>query len=402
MGDQDPVTQLYRYQAARSDGAIVRGLLEASSGGEATASLVERGLHPLHVDVAEPDGERRSAASRGELAIVFRSIAALAEAGVPLERAIAASEAVTRGALRECLFEARASLRAGRSFAQALEEARGVVPPLVIGMLRAGERGSQLGRALNQVAHHLDQEAELVGRVRQALAYPLLLLVAGGASILLIGTVVVPKFAALLEDLGQQLPASTRLLLVGSSFLKGHAVLLLLGLVAIGSLVVNWTRRPAGRLWWDQMLLGIPMVGPVRLALATARVSRALSGMLHAGMPLLPTLDAARDAAGDRAVAERLKRVRERVAEGQALAPALEREGALSASAIQLMAVGEGSGQMAAMAARAGDLSAAEAERGLRTLVALLEPSLVVLFGGLVAFVAAALLQAVYSIRPGA
>jgi len=123
--------------------------------------------------------------------------------------------------------------------------------------------------------------------------------------------------------------------------------------------------------------------------------------MLQAGMPLLQAMDAARDAAGDRAVADRLGRARTRVAEGQALAPALEREEALSPGALQLVAVGEASGQLAAMTTRAGDLAAQEAERGLRTLVGLLEPGLVVFFGGLVAFVAAALLQAVYSIRPG-
>src|SRR3954470_8387178 len=135
------MTQLYRYQAARADGGIVRGLLEASSGGEATAGLVERGLYPWRIDIAEVGADRRSAASRRELAIAFRSIAALAGSGVPLERAVGASEAVTRGALRECLVQARGHLRAGRSLAQALEGARGVVPPLVTGMLRAGERG---------------------------------------------------------------------------------------------------------------------------------------------------------------------------------------------------------------------------------------------------------------------
>jgi type II secretory pathway component PulF len=123
--------------------------------------------------------------------------------------------------------------------------------------------------------------------------------------------------------------------------------------------------------------------------------------MLHAGMPLLSALEAARHAAGDRAVAERLSQVGKRVAEGQPLAVALEREAALSASSQQLVGVGEASGQLATMTSRAGDLAALEAERGLQTLVTLIEPGLVVFFGGLVAFVAAALLQAVYSIRPG-
>src|SRR5206468_6855279 len=159
-------------------------------------------------------------ASRRDLAIVFQSIAALVSAGVPLERAVSSSEALARGALRDTLAAARARLHEGESFAQALGAARSVVPGIVLGMLRAGERGSQLSRALEQVATHLEQEAELVARVRQALAYPLLFAVVGVASVLVIGAVIVPRFAELLGDLGQDLPPATRLLLVGSAFLS--------------------------------------------------------------------------------------------------------------------------------------------------------------------------------------
>jgi type II secretory pathway component PulF len=163
---------------------------------------------------------------------------------------------------------------------------------------------------------------------------------------------------------------------------------------------VAWVRTPGGRLLVARSLLAVPLIGSLRQALATARWGRALSGMLEAGMPLLPALAAARDAAGDPAVGERLDRVHSRVAEGQELTASLEREEALAPSAMRLVAVGESSGALARMADRAGDLAAAEADRTLAALVTLLEPALVVVFGGLVAFVAAALLQAVYSLKP--
>jgi len=268
-------------------------------------------------------------------------------------------------------------------------------------MIRAGERGSQLGIALNQVATLLEQEADLVERVRQALLYPLLLAVVGTASVLVIGTVVVPRFAEVLRDIGQQLPLATRMLLAGSSFIS-HFWILLIGLTAVFAWAgVEWVRRPAGRRRLDEALLSLPAVGRVRLALATARVTSALGGMLRAGIPLLAALDAAGDAAGDVAVAARLKRARERVSQGAPIAASLEREGAISTSALQLVAVGESSGRLGEMTLRAGNLAAQEAERGLRTVVTILEPTLIVAFGIVVAFVAAALLQAVYSLRPG-
>ncbi len=389
----------YSYRAARQDGAIVTGAIEADSYGQASATLASRGLFPIAV--AEAAEAHRAAASRRDLAIVFRGIAALVSSGVPLERAVAASEPLASGPLRQTLATARERLREGASFANALAMGRGVVPGLVIGMVRAGERGSQLGTALDQVAAHLEQEADLVGRVRQALTYPLFLAVAGVASVLVITTVVVPRFAAILGDLGQQLPPATRVLLGTSQFLSRFWIPLLLVTVAATWSAIEWVRRPAGRKRLEEALLRIPFIGSVRRALATARVMRALGGMLRAGMPLLPALDAAREAAGDLAIAERLARSRERVMQGAPLALALEREAALTPSALQLMMVGESSGRVAEMALGAGNLAAQEAERGLRALVTALEPALIVAFGGLVAFTAAALLQAVYSLRPG-
>ena len=392
---------VYRYRAARPDGALVQGTLDAASADQAGTAVTELGLFPLALVPAAAGDTEKPAASRRDLAIVFRSIAALVSAGVPLERAVAASEPLARGALRETLGATRSRLREGQGFAQALSAGRGAVPGVVLGMIRAGERGSQLGPALEQVATHLEQDAELVARVRQALAYPLLLAVVGTVSVLVIGTVIVPRFAELLGDLGQDLPVATRLLIGGSALLSHFwFVLIPLGLAG-GWAGREALKRPASRHWIDRTLLSIPGLGGVRLALATSRVARALGGMLGAGMPLLPALDAAREAAGDEAVADRLSHARERVAQGAPLAAALEREAVLAPSALQLVAVGEASGRLGDMALRAGDLAAQEAERGLKTLVTLLEPALIVTFGGLVAFVAAALLQAVYAIRPG-
>ena len=389
----------YSYRAARQDGAIVTGAIEAESHGQAAATLANRGLYTIALTSAGED--RRRAASRRDLAIVFRGIAALVSAGVPLERAIAASEPLAREPLRTTLSSARQRLREGAGLANALSIGRGVVPAVVLAMIRGGERGSQLGAALDQVAVHLEQEADLVARVRQALTYPLVLAIAGVASVIVITTVVVPRFAAILADAGQQLPIATRLLL-GASQLLAHFWIPLVAIIAVVIwTAIEWLRRPAGRKRLEETLLRLPFIGAVRQALATARVMRALGGMLRTGMPLLPALEAAREAAGDLAVSERLARARERVIQGAALAPALEREGAISPSALQLMIVGESSGRVAEMALNAGNLAAQEAERGLRTLVTALEPALVIAFGGLVAFTAAALLQAVYSLRPG-
>lgn len=391
----------YRYRAARADGAVVNGMLDAPSVVGASALLAEWGLYPLTLRDLPPGRTTRTVAPRRDLAVVFRSIAALVNAGVPLERALAASAGVARGPVRETLEIARAGLREGRGLSAAFAASPGVVPGVVLGMLRAGERGSQLARALTHVADHLEQEAELVARLRQALAYPIVLAVAGTLSVLVIGTVVIPRFAALLNDFGQQLPLATRVLLTVSGGLAHDWPLLLVPAAGAVGAAVAAMRHPPTRARLDAGLLDLPLIGSLRLALGTARMTRALGGMLQAGMPLPPALEAAREAVGDSALAARLTRVRERVLQGEALTAALESERAVAPSALQLLAVGETSGRLADMATRAGDLAAQEAERALKTALTLLEPALIVAFGALVAFVAAALLQAVYSLRPG-
>lgn len=346
----------------------------------------------------EPPGARNAAPSR-DLAVLFQSLASLVAAGLTIERALAASEGLVHGPLRDLIVDARRELREGRTLAQALGAEAGLVPGVVLGMIRAGEHGSQLGAALEEVAEHLEREAELASHIRHALAYPMLLGVAGTVTVVVLVTTVIPRFAELLAGMGAELPAATRLLLGASGVVSRFGLLIVLALAGAGALFWDWRRRPAGTLAWEEFLLDLPLVGSIRLALASSRVGRAVGGMLRSGLPLLKALEYAREAAGNAAVAERLDRAREEVSQGAALTPALVRARAMSTSALQLVGVGEAGGELATMMSRAGALAGQEAERGLKTFVGMLEPALIVAFGGLVAFVAAALLQAVYAIR---
>jgi type II secretory pathway component PulF len=400
VGSIAAVTVAFRYRAAREDGKVVGGVVESPTPTEAMRRLSDRGLHPLSLEPAPPEERRVSAVSRRELSTVFQGLASLVGAGVPVLRAVEAVRPSAGPKLRAGLDTVGMQLREGRSLAEGLAALGGLVPGVVIGILRAGERASRLAPALEEAALHLELEADLESRVRQALAYPTILLVAGLTSTGVIATVVVPRFAAILADLGHELPASTRLLLATSTFLGQWWWLLLLLIALSVGVAIRALADPDLRRRTAEFLLGVPVVGGVLLALATARASRAAASALNAGVPILPALAAAGEAAGDPAVRHRLARAATEVSEGAALSPALERHRALLPSALQLVAVGEASGQLGPMFRRAGALAGQESERRLRTLVGLLEPGLVVFFGGMVAFVAAALLQAVYSLRP--
>ncbi len=384
----------FRYEAARSDGGMVRGLLEAASEPAAAAVLSARGLYPILVE-SSPVSVRRP--SRRAQATVFGSLAAFAEAGVPLEKALQATERVASGSLRAALGRIAQRVREGSSLGGALQ-AEGCFSPVTVGLVRAGERGVGLGAALTQAAAQLERESETEARVRAALTYPTLLAIVGSGAIALIVLFVIPRFAALLTDVGQTLPTATRVLLALSSGARSYGLVFAVGGVALAVIAARAMREH--RAAWHDWLLRLPIVGALRLALASARASRTLGALLGSGTPALAALEIAREAAGDAAVAVRIASSRGRVAEGQGLTAALEATGALTSSALQLAAIGEGSGRLPPLLAKAAELDDAEAERRLKALVSLLEPGMILAFAGLVAFVAAALLQAVYALRP--
>jgi len=208
---------------------------------------------------------------------------------------------------------------------------------------------------------------------------------------------VIPRFAAILADVGGTLPLSTRLLLGASTVLvKGWwAWLLLAGAAAY--VVPNALARPETRRRWHGARLSWPWIGDIELKYSTARFARTFGLLLKSGVPALPALKIARASVTNLIVADGVGRAAAALAEGSALAPALA--GTLPPLALQLIAVGEESGRLEELCLRVADTYDGEVRRTLRTAVALLEPLLIVFFGALVGFIALAMLQAIYGIN---
>ena len=390
----------YRYAAARADGVAVRGFVEAESARDAAAVLSARGLFPFDVQRGEASAATaRLRVSPRAVGTALRSLASLVEVGVPLHKAIQVTARIASGRLGGALSRVEARVREGGSLGAAMEAEAGLFPPTTLGLVKAGERGVGLASALSQAADDLERRAETAARIGSALAYPVILAVVGALSVAFIVLVIVPRFVGLLGDTGAALPPATRILVAGSDLLRHYALFGAAGLVAALALAAQAAVRHRAR--WHAWALRVPLVGPLRHALATARAARTLAALLRVGTPALAALDVARAAAGDEAVAARLSRARERVAEGAGLSAALSSTDAFTPTALQLASIGDSAGRLPDLLDRAALLEDTAAERRIRTLVALLEPALILSFAAVVAFVAAALLQAIYSLRPG-
>lgn len=389
----------FAYRAARPNGLQEIGVVEAPTRDAAVAELVARGLFPIEVWRDSQHDSLRTSLSPAELALGLRMLATLLESGLSLPRALGAMEDLAPEGWRAGLASVREAVRRGNGLATALRSASLGIPEVVIGIIQAGEAGSGLASAMGRAADLAESMASIRAAVRSALAYPFVLAAAGILSVCLLVGVVIPRFAAILADLGQVVPATTRIVLGLAELVRDGAIP---AMIAIGLAIVAWrawTARESGREQWHALLLSLPIVGEIRRSSATARVCAATAALLESGVSIVPALEHAAATAGDAAIAARLDRARQALIGGHALARALAEADAMTPTAVRLVRTGEETGRLSAMLAHAARVETERAERTVRTAVRLLEPTLIVVFAGIISLVAAALLQAVYGVK---
>ncbi len=395
------MTLRFRYRAATPDGHVVEGVVQAPSRQSVLEELRRQHLYAVTVDETEGGAAARAGRRLGRRAAVAlwtRNAATLLGAGVPLDRALAfTAQHASHDGLAEAVRQARRAVQGGASLADALAQQPRYFDPLFVAMVSAGESSGALEIVFERLSEHLEESAELRSQVRSALLYPALMAVVASIGVVVLLGFVIPRFAAILADVGGTLPLSTRLLLGASGVLtKGWWAWLLVA-AALAYAIPNALARPETRRRWHQARLGWPWVGDIELKYATARFARTLGLLLKSGVPALPALKIARASVTNLVVQEGVDRASAALTDGSALAPALA--GTLPPLALQMIAVGEESGRLEELCLRIADTYDGEVRRALRTAVTLLEPALILIFGALVGFVALAMLQAIYGIN---
>lgn len=330
-----------------------------------------------------------------------RAMAALTEAGVPLARALLAAETMGSPQMNQLSRDLRLEVERGGTLQAALERRGGRFAGLYAGTIGAGERSGDLAGAFRRLGIHLDASAAIRARLLSAMLYPGLLALGGGVAVAVLLFVVLPRFAEMLGANGVELPGSTAALFALTDAIRVHWRLstgVALGVVALGCWVVfSAEGRRAAAGWFARL----PVVGPLHEEVTGARVGRLLAVPMYGGAPVLGALASAEATVSDPAVRARLAKVRSSVREGNALHMALATSGRFPPMLCQLVALGEATGKVPAFLDKAAAIAEERVERRLQRLVALAEPAMIIAFGGIVGFVALALLKAVYSVNAG-
>ena len=389
---------IFSYRATRLDGAITEGVIEAADEKAAVEMLKNTGFIPLKIAAPTESIKKRLSlrSSKGDLLIFTTELSALLHAGLPLDRSLnILSEISESKEMKNIIQSILKSIREGSSFSDALARHPRVFPRLYVNMTRAGESGGVLDVVLDKLGEFLESTKELKEHIVSAMIYPAILTVAGGASIIILLTYVLPKFSVIFDELGGALPLSTKLVLTFSNSLKSYWWVVVLSIISGWLIFKSYVRSETGKYRWDAFKL--KAAGDVIQKLETARFCRTLGTLLKSGVPLLQALANAKDVITNRIIASAIDGVLKGAKEGKGIAVPLSDAHVFPPLALSMIKVGEETGQLDSMLIKV----AATYERSLRVaikrFVSLFEPVVILAMGLIIGFIVISMLMAIFS-----
>lgn len=396
------------YKATTLDGKLLQGSLDAADEKAVSERLQQMGYLPIQIGTQAPvQGTaiawsmlRRNRVSRKHLLLFTRELSTLLQSGSPLDRSLTLLiELTDNPALKSVVREVSKDLKSGKSFSEALAAHPKVFPKLYVNMVRAGEMGGFLNEVCERLAQFLEASENLRTTIVNAMIYPALLTVVGIFSIVILMAFVIPKFTQIFQDMGRALPLATVILMNVSSFTTHYGWMVVIGLIL---LIWAWRQslqNPATRLAWDRGILRWPVLGDLFLKIEVARFARTLGTLLQSAVPMMQAFGVVREIVGNAALAQKLEAVGAGIKRGEGVAKPIRQAGLFPPLMTHLLEVGEETGKLDAMLLQVGDIYDGEVRTALKNLLALLEPSIILLMGLIIGMIVLSILSAILSIN---
>jgi type IV pilus assembly protein PilC len=399
-------TLTFQYSVRDRAGKIVSGTLEADSQAAVAAKLKQMGYAPVSITKANA-GMKKEIKVPGfgkrvklkDLAVMSRQFATMINSGLSMLRSLSIlAEQTANPELARVLTEVSRDVETGVALSTSLAKHPNVFPPLMVNMCRAGEVGGFLDQVLLQIAANYESEVRLRGKVKSAMTYPVVVFVMAILAVVGMLLFIVPTFASMFETLGGELPAPTRLLVAASNILKVGAPFLLVGLIAG---FVTWGKvknKEQVRNVVDPVKLKIPVFGKLFQKIALSRFARNLGTMMHAGVPILQSLDIVADTTGNVVLGRAIRDVQESVRNGESLTAPLGNHPVFPPMVVQMLAVGEDTGALDSMLHKISEFYDQEVESTTESLTALIEPLMIAVLGGIVGSMIIALYMPIFKV----
>jgi general secretion pathway protein F len=395
----------FNYKVIDSNGDIKQGKMSAATEKDIVEKMQQQGMSillikPVNIFSLQRFWLSHNVIGQSHIALFTQQLATMLNAGLPLERALQLLIKLTHHSrLKIHLQNILAEVRDGTPLSTAIQSRSGMASKLYISMIRAGETGGALGKTLLSLGDYLNRAEEIKSSIVSALIYPIILLIMAMLSVVVLLTLVVPSFAPMFEELGGNMPLVTQIVLGAGAFLQHYWWLLVLILIIVLLLSQNLLAQSDKRLVFDRWLLYRPKLGSLLIKMDTARFSRTLSALLINGVPILNGLNLASEVVNNTAFSEAIKKIIADVKTGRSLADAIGEIGYFPEMALQMLIVGEETGQVDSILLKIANTYDKEVKVSIDRLLSLLVPIMILILSTVIAVIVISILLAILSVN---
>jgi len=397
----------YLYRATTLTGKTVEGSMDGKDEETIVQSLHQLGYIPIQIFSTQEKetGSRFSSflpqhvGIRGLLTFT-QELSSLVSAGLPIDRSLSILGTLTENkGLREAVKDVLKRVEGGNSLAEALGYHPRIFSKLYINMIKAGESGGFLEVILSRLVQYLQRSKEIREYLISVMIYPLILTIVSGASIGILVTFVVPRFARIFSDLGQAIPLPTQIILTFSEWVRGYWWIGLGGIALIYLSLKMYTQDEERKGGWDRFKLSWFVIGDLIKKIEVARFSRTLGTLLQSGVPILPALNLVKEISQNQAISRSIGYIHDRLREGKGISKSLEDTDVFPALAVHMIGVGEETGKLDEMLIKVAEAYDENVQSSIKRFVALLEPLIILIMGTVVGFIIVSILLAIFSIN---
>ena len=397
---------VFIFQAKATDGTFVKGEVDASNEAEARVKIRAQKMIPIKVAARGSEDSKAKKinlfsdkVNPKDLQVFTRQFAVLIGAGVPVVQSL---EALIQGARSPAMGRALEKIvddvEKGKQLAQSMALQPHVFDRMYVNLITAGEEGGVLDGVLNRLAEYIEKSVKMRGKILGALWYPAAIVVVAFAVIVGILVFVIPQFQEMFEGLGQDLPVLTQMVINASEFVQAHWYVVLGVLIGTPIGIRMYYATPDGKKVIDTIVLDVPIFGDLILKGSIARFTRTLSTLLQAGVRIMDSLEIAANTAGNWVIENAIMKAKDSVSKGKTLAEPLTQEKHMPNMVVQMISVGEQTGNLDTMLGKIADFYEDEVEQAAETLTSMIEPLLMVFLGGIIAILVVAMYLPIFNL----
>lgn len=392
----------FAYTAVDSSGRQVKAVMEAEHEALVLGRLREQQLRV--VDIKEL--KKRKAATIGKqklkmksLVVFSRQFATMIDAGIPILRCLEILSSQTKDPVLKPTLEAvTGDVKGGMTLNEALAKHPNVFSKLYVNMIRAAEIGGILDTILDRLSGFLEYEAEVKGKIKSAMMYPVLVLIFSQVMLFVLFSFVLPKFKDIFDGMDVELPAITAALFAMGDFMQKSWWMILIALAAAIFGLKSYAKTPKGRYQADWLKLKFPIMGELSLKMSVARFCRTLGTLINSGVPMMRSLEIVAETLQNQVLTTAVDQTRLSIREGNKLSQPLAASGLFPTMVTHMIDVGEESGRLSEMLVKVGDFYDSEVEQTVKGLTSMIEPLLIIFLGVVVGFIAISVMTPIFKL----